>query len=83
VGTDQTVVRGVINALLQRADKGRDDLTHATSVCVEALELDSLEAAELSAMLEDASGSDPFSVGDQMPEIVGEILDLYEVAASA
>ncbi len=49
----------------------------------EGLGLDSLEAAELSAVLEDAFGTDPFSGGDRMPETVGEILGFYEVAQSA
>ena len=39
--------------------------------------LDSLETAELSAVLEDALGQDPFSTGDQMPQTIGEVLDFY------
>lgn len=42
----------------------------------DGLGLDSLETAELSASLEDAVGSDPFSEG-LLPETIGEILDFY------
>ena len=45
--------------------------------------IDSLEAAELSAMLEDEFGTDPFSAGEEMPETVGEVLAFYEAAATA
>ena len=38
--------------------------------------LDSLESAELSAVLEDEFGTDPFSSG-LMPETVQEIVDFY------
>ena len=36
-----------------------------------------LEAAELSAMLEDEFGSDPFSAGGYLPEKVGDLLAFY------
>jgi acyl carrier protein len=36
-----------------------------------------LEAAELSAMLEDEFGSDPFSAGGDLPETVGDIVAFY------
>jgi acyl carrier protein len=40
-----------------------------------------LEAAELSAMLEDEFGSDPFSAGGELPENVGDILAFYEAVS--
>lgn len=43
----------------------------------EDLELDSLELAELSAMLEDQFGRDPYSHG-VVPSTVGEIVAFYE-----
>jgi acyl carrier protein len=83
VGTDLTAVRDVITTFLKRADKGVDELTDGTSLWGDGLELDSLEAAELSAMLEDAFGTDPFSESDEMPETVGDVVAFYEVAAPA
>lgn len=52
-----------------------------TSLLSEGLKLDSLELAELSALLEDRYGSDPFSDG-QMPETVGEIIAFYDAPAT-
>jgi len=75
--------RAVIVEFLQRAGKSRDDLTDDTPLYGEGLELDSLEAAELSVLLEDAFGTDPFSSADQLPQTVGEILAFYEVSSSA
>lgn len=65
-----------LNRFLARADK---DITfdRETSLYADGLGLDSLETAELSSMLEDDLGSDPFSVGI-MAQTVGELLDFYE-----
>lgn len=41
------------------------------------LELDSLEVAEFSAVLEDDLGSDPYSAG-QTPRTVGEVIKFYD-----
>jgi acyl carrier protein len=81
VGTEQA--HAVIVEFLKRADKSRDDLSAETPLYGEGLELDSLEAAELSVMLEDAFGTDPFSSAEQLPETVGDILAFYEVSSSA
>lgn len=72
--------RGVIVEFLQRANKEFGELTDDLSLYGGGLELDSLEAAELSAVLEDEFGSDPFSAGDQLPETVGEVLAFYAAA---
>src|SRR4051794_11839418 len=55
--------RTVIDEFLQRIGKSRDDLQDDTPLFGDGLQLDSLEAAELSVMLEDALGTDPFSEG--------------------
>jgi len=55
-------------------------LTDETPLYGDGLGLDSLEAAELSAVLEDEFGTDPFSAGGEMPETVGEIVAFYEAA---
>ena len=74
MGTDQSKAQAIIGRFLSRVGKGRDELTPDVGLYGDGLELDSLEAAELSAMLEDELGSDPFSAGDQMPETIGDIL---------
>ncbi|HWJ10141.1 MAG TPA: hypothetical protein VNS46_12240 [Nocardioides sp.] len=77
-------VRGVMAAFLTGAKKAYDpELPADLDLYGGGLELDSLEAAELSAMLEDEFGTDPFSAGDEMPETVGEVLAFYEAAATA
>jgi acyl carrier protein len=51
VATDQDKARAVISDFLKSADKGVDGWTDDTGLWGEGLELDSLEAAELSALL--------------------------------
>jgi acyl carrier protein len=86
--TDTTRVRAVITRFLEVANKSvPDDLGDDLGLYAEGLGLDSLEAAELSAQLEDEFGSDPFSealqAGDELPETVGDIVAFYRVAAGA
>jgi acyl carrier protein len=82
VGTDHITARTVISQFLQRADKSVDGLTDDMGLWGDGLKLDSLDAAELSAMLEDAFGSDPFSAGGEMPERVSDIVAFYGAVAS-
>lgn len=83
MGTDGTKVRTIITELLERLQKSYDgELTDATPLYGDGLGLDSLEAAELSAVLEDEYGSDPFSADGELPETVGDIISFYEAAAS-
>ncbi|WP_205474155.1 hypothetical protein [Nocardioides sp. SYSU D00038] len=74
-------VRETISTFLQRNGKGTDSLDDATSLWGDGLELDSLDAAELSAVLEDSYGRDPFSVGDAMPDTVGDVVGFYAADA--
>ncbi len=76
----QNKVIEIISSLLERADKADVDVTLESKIHGDGLGLDSLESAELSAVLEDELGSDPFSAG-LMPETVGEIADFYVGAA--
>ncbi|MFS3126833.1 phosphopantetheine-binding protein [Nocardioides sp. Bht2] len=76
-------ILALIGDFLLRASKPQEELSATTSLWADGLELDSLEAAELSAMLEDAYGSDPFSVGATMPETVADVLAFYEAPATA
>jgi acyl carrier protein len=74
---DRERVESAIKGFLRRAKKQDDGLTPETSLFAGGIGLDSLGAAELSAVLEDELGSDPFSNGE-MPQTVGEILDFYD-----
>ena len=85
---DPARVRTVITEFLKLVNKGVDgELADGVSLYAEGLDLDSLEAAELSAHLEDEFGSDPFSAalqaGKDLPETVGDIVAFYGVATSA
>jgi acyl carrier protein len=82
VATDQDKARAVISDFLKSADKGVDGWNETTGLWGEGLELDSLEAAELSALLEDEFGSDPFSAGGDLPENVGDVLAFYAGAST-
>ena len=70
-----------IQAFLVRVQKPTD-LTPETQLYAEGIGLDSLETAELSALLEDEFGADPFS-SEEMPQTVGEILDFYDSALAS
>ena len=84
MSTDASRVRAVIAEFLVRAGPEYDgELTNETPLYGDGLGLDSLEAAELSATLEDELGSDPFSAGGEMPETIGEIVSFYESAPAA
>lgn len=69
------VVVGALRSMLKRRK------FRGTPVTVDAelygdLGLDSLEVAELSAVLEDELGSDPYTEG-MSPRTVGEVIDFY------
>jgi acyl carrier protein len=88
MSADTTEIRAVITRFLELVNKDvPDELTDELSLYADGLGLDSLEAAELSAQLEDEFGSDPFSTalqaGDELPETVGDIVAFYGVASSA
>jgi acyl carrier protein len=74
----QADVVGVIQEFLVRILKPAD-LAPDTQLYAEGIGLDSLETAELSALLEDEFGADPFS-SEEMPQTVGEILAFYDSA---
>lgn len=72
----------LIQSLLERSDKGDQAVTLDTAIHGDGLGLDSLETAELSAMLEDEFGTDPFGEG-LMPETVAEIVAFYTSAGES
>lgn len=73
---EQTVV-----AFLTRVKKIRDDFNPDMPLYADGVGLDSLETAELSALLEDNHGSDPFTSGT-MPQTLSEILGFYDAVAA-
>ena len=75
--SDEHRVVGILRSLLQRRDQPPEDLTGESALYTEGLNLDSLEVAELSAMLEQELGRDPFTDGE-LPKTVGEIISYYE-----
>jgi acyl carrier protein len=77
VSEESARVRAVIEDFLVRANKRFEGWSDETGLWGSGLGLDSLDAAELSATLEDELGSDPFSAGGAMPESVGDILAFY------
>lgn len=71
-----SIVR-IVESLLAAANKGDVEVTLDVALHgEEGLGLDSLQTAELSAMLEDEFGTDPFSEG-RIPDTVGEIVSFY------
>lgn len=56
------------------------DFDAATSLYGDGLGLDSLEVAELSVLLEDTYGNDPFSAGLEVTT-VGQVVDFYAPTA--
>jgi acyl carrier protein len=69
-------VVGTIRSFLARSKKSEAEFDVDTPLYGEGLGLDSLDAAELSALLEDRHGSDPFSAGEA-PATVGDIVAFY------
>ena len=70
-------VERTIRSFLKRAKKSDKGMKLDASLYAEGIGLDSLETAELSAVLEDELGKDPFSEGE-MPETIGDIVRFYE-----
>ena len=66
-----------IRSFLKRLDKSTDGVGEETALFADGIGLDSLETAELAAILEDEFGNDPFSDGE-MPQTVGEVVAFYD-----
>lgn len=71
-------VAATIQSFLVRANKPVEALDPSLPLYSDGIGLDSLETAELSAVLEDTFGTDPFSSGGEMPQTVGDILGFYD-----
>ncbi len=72
-------VLGIVGELLSRRDRPVEPFDPASPLYEQGLALDSLEVAELSALLESRLGSDPFTVGE-LPQTIGDIVRYYETA---
>lgn len=80
MSTDLAAVEKTISEFLDRVEKVPASLTRDLVLHADGIGLNSLEIAELSAILEDEYGTDPFAEAD-MPETVGDILDFYAASA--
>lgn len=80
MSTSQRGVEETLRSFLARVEKGTE-FGRDTPLYADGIGLDSLETAELSAVLEDEYGTDPFS-SDSMPQTVGDIVDFYDVAVA-
>jgi acyl carrier protein len=69
-------VLGAVKSLLKRR-KAESLEVDLDADLYDDLALDSLEVAELSAVLEDDLGSDPYSEGST-PRTIGEIVEFYD-----
>ena len=76
MAVDRTEVAPVIEAFLRRMKKATE-FDDSTFLHGDGIGLDSLETAELSVMLEETFGVDPFQ-GEELPETVGEIYAFYD-----
>ena len=75
-------VEQVLTDFLNRVEKMPESLTPDLSLYADGVGLDSLDAAELSAVLEDELGSSPFDASE-MPETVGDVIAFYGAAAAS
>jgi acyl carrier protein len=78
---EQADVLGVIRECMRRANLPDLAIERDTPLYTDGIGFDSLATAELSAVLEDEFGSDPFLEAD-LPQTVGDILDFYERTAA-
>jgi acyl carrier protein len=72
----EKVVVGALRSMLKRR-KGAGKNVEIDSDLYGDLALDSLDVAELSTVLEEELGSDPYSEG-LVPRTVSEVIDFYE-----
>ena len=79
---DAEAVTAAIRTFLERIEKP-GDFDAGTPLYADGLGIDSLETAELSALLEDEFGTDPFNSAAEMPETVGDILSFYSADTAA
>ncbi|NYG59733.1 acyl carrier protein [Nocardioides daedukensis] len=69
-------VEKVVREFVARVKDDAPEFGNDTPLYADGVGLDSLETAELSAVLEDEFDTDPFA-GDELPQTLGEILAFY------
>ena len=74
---EKTVLRALRGLMRGKKDRPKD--LHLDSHLYDDLKLDSLEVAELSVLLEDDLGKDPYSEGVE-PRTIGEVVEFYKSA---
>ena len=74
-------VEKVVREFVARAKPEAPEFDAATPLYADGVGLDSLETAELSAVLEDEFDADPFTA-DEMPQTLGEIVTFYAAEPS-
>jgi acyl carrier protein len=77
----QEALVATIRQFLERIEKP-GELAPGTQLYAEGIGLDSIETAELSAILEDEFGSDPYTA-DEMPQTLGDIFRFYGLTVDA
>ena len=76
----QSAVEDVVRSFLDRMKRPPAAFEPGTPLGAEGLGMDSLEMAELSAVLEDTFGTDPFTDGP-IPTTLGDLLEFYANAS--
>ncbi len=76
MSTSATDVEQTVIGFLTTIEKLPEAFGPSTSLYAGGAGLDSLETAELSAILEDTHGADPYSAGE-MPQTLAEIQAYY------
>jgi acyl carrier protein len=77
---NRSLAEQVIRTFLAGANKD-SEVALDVPIFGEGIGLDSLETAELSAVLEDELGTDPFT-SEPMPQTLGDILAFYGALAA-
>jgi acyl carrier protein len=73
----ETVHRAIADLLSRREGDAPAVAIKADTHIYDELEMDSLEVAELSVLLEDEFGKDPYSEG-LVPQTVGELVGFFD-----
>jgi acyl carrier protein len=81
MGTSQQKAEQAVRSFVARVKPEAGELELDTPLYADGAGLDSLETAELSAVLEDELGTDPFT-SDAMPQTLGDILSFYGAVAA-
>jgi acyl carrier protein len=84
MGNSKDKAEQTVRSFIDRVKPEAGEITLDSPLYADGIGLDSLETAELSAVLEDELGSDPFTA-DEMPQTLADILAFYgdEVVADA